>query len=415
MENNNQEFTENAESAVVLAGSMNVMLTDKFNDGYFDLHSLLFKNGNKISSRNGETLELLDFKTIVNNPLARCVGGKGRNINVFFLLAEAIWIWAGRRDVKFLQIFNQQIAEYSDDGKVFHAPYGWRLRHHGVPSEIVLKDDNKHSADEGIDQIAVAIEMLANNDEDRRVVMQIWNAEFDLNAKSKDVPCNDLVMLKIRDGKLNMTIANRSNDLDWGLCTNVFQFSFILEIMANILQIPVGTQTHNSNSLHLYDWNKLTKSIEDSAETASLYDNANTPLMDFDWEGTESCQDGLNRVDFFMKSIISNLLLAIDGNKSSDERFKDSLYNFSEFFYLVYCILEIYINYKNKVISRLEAMQMLFNLNLNKAGYKSDYLILALNFFVVRFESAKEPTDKEEITNLIQKIRLEIDANIGKY
>jgi hypothetical protein len=67
------------------------------------------------------------------------------------------------------------------------------------------------------------------------------------------------------------------------------------------------------------------------------------------------------------------------------------------------------------VISRLEAMQMLFNLNLNKAGYKSDYLILALNFFVVRFESAKEPTDKEEITNLIQKIRLEIDANIGKY
>lgn len=416
MENNKQEFTENAESDLVLSGTTNVMKTDKFNDGYFDLHSLLYKNGDKISSRNGETLELLDFKTIIQNPLARCVGGKGRNINIFFLLAEAIWIWAGRRDVRFLQIFNSQIAEYSDDGKVFHAPYGWRLRHHGVPSEIALKDDNKHSIDEGIDQIALAIEMLSNNDEDRRVVMQIWNADLDLNSKSKDVPCNDLVMLKIRGGKLNMTIANRSNDLDWGLCTNVFQFSWILEVMARILQVPVGSQTHNSNSLHLYDWNKLTKSIEESTETANLYDNCNTPLIDFDFEEPNmTTGKALARVDFFMKSIVSNLLLVIDGNKSSDERFKDSLYNFSEFLYLVYCILEVYINYKNKVISRLEAMMMLFNLNLNKAGYKSDYLILALNFFVVRFENAKEPMDKEEITNLIQKIRLEIDANIGKY
>ena len=71
--------------------------------------------------------------------------------------------------------------------------------------------------------------------------MSIWNTDFDLGTQTKDIPCNDLVMLKIRNGKMVTTIQNRSNDLHLGLPTNVFQFSFLTEMMAGCLGIELGT------------------------------------------------------------------------------------------------------------------------------------------------------------------------------
>lgn len=63
-------------------------------------------------SRAGKVRELLDVKTIINNPYRRCVGGYARNINVFFLLAEAMWIVTGRKDVEFLKIFNGKMVDF---------------------------------------------------------------------------------------------------------------------------------------------------------------------------------------------------------------------------------------------------------------------------------------------------------------
>jgi thymidylate synthase len=394
--------------------SNSTMIVDKFNDGYFDLHKHLVNNGEKISSRNGNTIEILNFKTEIKNPLSRCIGGKSRNVNIFFLLAEALHIWAGRRDVKFLKLFNSQIAEYSDDGVYFHAPYGFRLRNYGVHPMIVPSDSNKHSLGGGIDQIQEIISILTKFPEDRRAVAQIWNPEFDLGVSSKDIPCNDMLMFKVRDNKLHITIQNRSNDLDWGLCTNVFQFSFILEIMARIMNFKVGTQVHNSQSLHIYDWNKLTQDIENDNSSHNLYDNANTPTIDFEFgEITDPIQK-LEIADFWIKSMISNLLLKIDNKVTEDgDHFKDNLFVFSEFLYLTYSILEIYIRYKNKELSRHESIQSLYKLHMMKIAYKSDYLILALNFFVLRYENSD--SNNPETNELISKIRTEVDANIGKY
>lgn len=407
-----EKSEQKAENAVIINSSISV---DKFNDGYFDIHKHIVENGDIEESRNGKTFEILNFKTEIKNPLSRCVGGKSRNTNVFFLLAEAMWIWAGRRDVKFLEIFNSQMKDFSDNGVYFHAPYGWRLRNYGVHSMIMPTEENNHATAGGIDQIAEAIIALTNAPADRRVVNSIWNSEFDLGIKSKDIPCNDLLMWKIRKNKLHLTIQNRSNDLDWGLCTNVFQFSFILEIMANILNVEVGTQVHNSQSLHLYDWNALTKAIEEDNSNISLYDNANTPTIDFDFGDITDTLERMKLVDFWIKSIISRLLLKIDNNFESDEEFKDNLFAFSEFLYFTYNVLEIYIKYKNKMFTRFEALQSLYNLRVMNIAYKSDYLIMAMNFFVIRFESANNPADGEQMNDLITKIRTEIDANIGKY
>src|SRR5690349_21102585 len=109
----------------------NTLVTDNFNDGYFNLHNYVYTEGDDVPSRNGSTKEILNFKTVLNQPLRRCVAGYNRNMNIFFLMAEAIWIFKGRRDVEFLDIFNSQMKQYSDDGKYLAGAYGWRLRHQG--------------------------------------------------------------------------------------------------------------------------------------------------------------------------------------------------------------------------------------------------------------------------------------------
>jgi len=401
-----------------ISAEHNSMVSNNFNQGYYELHKYLVNSGEREPSRYGDTIELLNFKTAVLNPYQRCVGGYNRNINIFFLLAEALWIWAGRRDVKFLQIFNSNMGEFSDDGVHFHAPYGWRLRNYGVDSMTAFNDSNKHSMI-GLDQISYAISMLEKNSQDRRVVLGIWNAELDLNKQSKDLPCNDLLMLKVRNGKLHSTIANRSNDLDWGLATNIFQFSFITEIIANTLGVKLGTQTHNSQSLHLYTNNPLTDEIEinRNANIGSplLYDNADATPMDFNFEETihpdTTAFEKLKAVDWWVNSMISKLLLVVDGNMEDTEldSFKANLQNFSNYFHMIFCLLEIYIRYKNKQLTRVGAFSdiLQFPSDLHK---DSDNIVLALNFFAKRM-IVQEDVD---VVNQAKNIRSSLN-HIGGY
>jgi thymidylate synthase len=233
------------------------------------------------------------------------VGGFGRDINIFFLLVEALWIYAGRKDLKLLEFFNSRMRDFSDDGTIFHAPYGWRLRHHGVNSEEVGSNHN------GYDQVEQAVQILSKDPESRQVVMSIWNPLMDLGYKSKDIPCNDLVMLKIRDGKLITTIQNRSNDLHWGLPTNIFQFSFLTEMMALCLDVELGTQTHNSQSLHIYDWNEIAKNMEEQHKQFRETRDANKYVTNM--YAAANLQATEHRVDFaFDHDVIGNRFRELD-------------------------------------------------------------------------------------------------------
>lgn len=192
-------------------------------------------NGCTAPSRNGPVLVAPGpVATVYRDPIARVLFDPRRDINPFFHLFEALWIIAGRKDVAFLKVFNSKMADYSDNGVDFHAAYGYRLRR-------------------PMDQISAAIEMLQQDPSSRRVVLQIWDYSLDLNTKSKDLPCNDLIFLRVNGGNLDITVANRSNDVIWGAYgTNAVQFSVIQEYIAAHLGLKMGAYTQISNNYHAY-------------------------------------------------------------------------------------------------------------------------------------------------------------------
>jgi len=191
--------------------------------------------GVETTVRKKKTRELLNVVTEIKHPWERVHLVPGRKANPWLALSEMLWMMAGRNDVKCLSRFNKRIEDFSDDGETFYGAYGYRIR----------------------DQIEPLIQRLRNDPFDRRAVLSIWRPE-DLTAETRDAPCNDMVIFKLRPFpppklQLHMTVINRSNDLHWGLyAVNLYQFGFLQEYIAARLGIYIGTQTHISNSLHIY-------------------------------------------------------------------------------------------------------------------------------------------------------------------
>lgn len=227
---------------------MYVLTVNNVNDALPLGVSTLVHNGKAVSPRGLLTLEMpCPVATVYRNP-AKCVlFSPTRDANPFFHLFEAMWILAGSDSATFLAEFNKNILNYSDDGKTFHAAYGHRLRVH-------FKRD----------QITEVITLLNRDRDTRQAVLQIWDAEEDLNnGRTKDIPCNDMVFLKIRDNRLNMTVCCRSNDIIWGCYgANAVQFSVLLQYLAHATGAEVGTLTQISDSFHAYvenpQWAALT-------------------------------------------------------------------------------------------------------------------------------------------------------------
>tara|TARA_R110000851_G_scaffold96792_2_gene209955 strand:- start:35207 stop:36235 length:1029 start_codon:yes stop_codon:yes gene_type:complete len=217
---------------------MYVINAQNVNDALSQGTKLLMDKGQVVPSRGGPTLEMdAPVATVYHNPLEMVLMNSARDANPFFHLMESLWILAAREDVKFLTEFNARMVDYSDDGVVFNAPYGYRLRT-GV--------SYTH------DQLEEIIAILKIDPMSRQAVGQIWD-DCDLQKPTKDKACNMSTVFRVRNNKLCLTVYNRSNDMIWGAYgANVVQFSMILQYVAAKLNMAVGTYTQVSNSYHVY-------------------------------------------------------------------------------------------------------------------------------------------------------------------
>lgn len=218
---------------------------------YSEMLQEVLAKGKECTPRGKKIKELSPVLIQFLNPLDRVTFLRGRRINPFFQLAEALWIVSGRSDVEFLAAFNENMRSFSDDGKFFNASYGERIRY-------FTKNDLHRQVLNPIDQLEDAYLKLKADPDTRQATIVISNPLFDnynytVKEQGKDIACNLVITFKLREGKLNMMVRNRSNDLHWGLFgANLCQFSTIQELMASWLGVEVGWYAHDTDSLHVY-------------------------------------------------------------------------------------------------------------------------------------------------------------------
>ncbi|HKI44420.1 MAG TPA: thymidylate synthase [Balneolales bacterium] len=193
------------------------------------------------SGRNSKTKEILPAILRISDPRQRWILSRTPPYNPAYGLVEFIWIITGNNASQILNFWNPGLPNFAGSGDTYHGAYGFRLRH-----------------EFGIDQIKRAYQALLTTPESRQVVLQIWKPEIDLpdiNGKpvSKDIPCNLMSLLKIREGYLHWSQIMRSNDILRGLPYNIIQFTMLQEIMAGWLGVKLGDYIHLSDSLHVYE------------------------------------------------------------------------------------------------------------------------------------------------------------------
>lgn len=231
------------------------------------------------------------FITEYLRPRERVLFDPVRDCNHFFHFFESLWILAGRKDVGYLAQFNKNMEQFSDDGISFHGAYGYRLR---------LQQD--------MDQLREVIKLLRQDPNTRRAVLQIWDAGLDLNASSKDIPCNDLLMFKVRNGEMNMTICCRSNDAMWGAYgANAVHFSVLHEFVAHACGFEVGAMVQVSDSFHLYDERSDFKKMEATNNYPDYYTDNGLRVVPFEimpiagTNGDMTSDEWLIQLDHFMR------------------------------------------------------------------------------------------------------------------
>lgn len=211
-------------------------------------------------SRNGPVIEAVEpVVTVYRCPRERVLFLPVRDCNPFFHLFESVWMLAGRNEVDYLCKYLPRMREYSDDGKTLNSAYGARWH-------TLLND---------------SIAQLNRDVNSRRAHFPIFLPE-DSAHTGKDMPCNTGVSFYIRNGALDMSVFNRSNDMVWGAYgANVVHFSFLQEYTACLLDVPVGQYSQISSCFHLYTEFDITKRMVGKVRPAP-YDPYEAGAVDAD-------------------------------------------------------------------------------------------------------------------------------------
>lgn len=223
------------------------------NDLYPQALHFVNRDGVVEPSRAGE-VKVVPFPvlTVTDKPMERVLFDQTRDANPFFHLFECLWMLNGDSDARWLDRFvgdfSSRFAEdetmFSDgqtcqDGHIWGA-YGRRWR-------TWFSEDQLH----------LTVDRLKKDPKDRRIVISMWDPFTDFQHLDeipfKDVPCNTHMYPRIVNGKLDLTVCVRSNDVIWGAYgANAVHMTFVQEYLAGLIGVPVGKFYQLSNNWHAY-------------------------------------------------------------------------------------------------------------------------------------------------------------------
>ena len=174
--------------------------------------------------------------------------GVKRDFNLKYAKAEWDWYLSGDNNIRKLGELYGKVPEIwkrmADDYNLVNSNYGYQWqRVAGVP----YKGGTKY-----ISQLSYVVSLLKDNPKTRQAAISIYDAKEHARYKH-DTPCTYAIQFTILNDKLNMCVTMRSNDLWYGFCNDQYCFSQLQIMVADKLNIPVGTYYHFAHNLHLYN------------------------------------------------------------------------------------------------------------------------------------------------------------------
>lgn len=215
---------------------------DNFTDCYLDLAQQVYNNPDFEARPRGLAVrEKLACKFSIKNPLDRLPYVPARKFSITYVIAELLWYLSAEDKTAWIANYSSFWNNISDDGQTANSAYGARIfkPHPRIAGGTFTQWD-------------YVKEELTRDPDSRRAVIHIRTPWDSVKAKL-DVPCTLSLQFFIRDEKLQLVVHMRSSDLILGIAYDIPAFTLMQELMAAELGVGMGTYTHISNSLHIYE------------------------------------------------------------------------------------------------------------------------------------------------------------------
>lgn len=186
--------------------------------------------------------ETIDLSIKITEPQNCLVWTAIRGLPISYLAKEYCWYLNGSRRPKDApsKIWDTLKNMDGPDKDLINSNYG---------SYIFTQKDNKDNTK----TVFEATVDLFKKDPDTR--QGIWQIPIMPHRQDPDTPCTSSAHFILRDNKLYLTMYQRSCDAWFGFANDVTQFIMWQMMLANELNVELGTYKHVFGSYHVYENN----------------------------------------------------------------------------------------------------------------------------------------------------------------
>jgi thymidylate synthase len=208
-----------------------IPITYKSSDHFFrHAYSHIMNYGDKIQNTMAVHGACFSIEAPMDNYIT------ARKWSIDYAQAEWLWYLSENPSVKEISKLAKIWADIADEEGNVNSNYGYQWSRTRQLNRVISE--------------------LIENRESRRASISIYDGK-ESHLHSKDTPCTYALGFNIVNNKLHMFISMRSCDLVYGFCNDQYCFSMLQQLIANTLQLEVGTSTWSIQSLHVYEkhWN----------------------------------------------------------------------------------------------------------------------------------------------------------------
>jgi thymidylate synthase len=202
------------------------------NEAYEYLHNKILLEGVPFDN----TKALFNIGFYITDPMDNKIINKERNWKQDYAEAEWQWYLSGDRSIYKLEDIYGKVPEIwkrmADEMGHVNSNYGWQW--------------------ERTSQLNIIVQMLKDNPKTRQAAISIYDAK-EISGYTNDTPCTYAVQFTILNGRLDMAVVMRSNDLWYGFCNDQYCFSMLQKMVSDELKIEIGTYYHFAHNMHLYN------------------------------------------------------------------------------------------------------------------------------------------------------------------
>ena len=162
-----------------------------------------------------------------------------KKLHLRSIVHELLWFLKGDTNVRWLQEKNVTIwDEWADEEGELGPVYGKQWRAWAGPDGQI------------VDQIQRAIDLIKNDPDSRRIIVNAWNVgELEQMALT---PCHCLFQFFVAEGRLSCQLYQRSCDVGLGVPFNIASYALLTMMMAQVCDLEPGEFVWTGGDVHIY-------------------------------------------------------------------------------------------------------------------------------------------------------------------